>query len=328
MVRFLHLVLKANGSMRHTLLNISGLSRQRQGEASVVLLTLIEAWFPILSLQLVADLGPLSSYALAALLAASVFVCLLGVQGRVHCLWQGKARFDLWMTAFWITLLFTLVFWGLQTTTAGNMAVILFLQVLFAYLYFHVLGRQPMSFGHSLGAFLMTLGAVFVLFPENFRLNSGDGLVLLAALIAPLANYHQQRARRHVDSITLLGFRNLVAFPVLFVLASIVEGLPSWEALAAHWLSLLLLGVGIFGFSKWLWVEALHRISITKTSALASLTPVFTLVFAYFWLNESPSLQQCLGVIPILLGGILITRPLKGSVLAMTSFQSGQQKPR
>lgn len=284
-------------------------STERKGEASVLSLTLIEAWFPILSIGLVASLGALSTYALATFLASLVFIGLLALNGRLGRLWQNRAQFDLWMTAFWITLLFSLVFLGLQTTTAGNMAVILFLQVLFAYLYFHVLGRQPLSLFHSLGALLMMIGAILVLFPEDFKLNIGDGLVLAAAMVAPIANRFQQRARLHVDSLTLLGFRNLVAFPVLLGLAWWLEGLPDWSSIQSVWLPLLIVGVLILGLSKWLWVEALHRISITKTSALAAMTPLFTLVLAYFWLDELPTWSQMLGVIPILIGGILITRP-------------------
>ena len=286
-------------------------STERKGEASVVSLTLIEAWFPILSLGLVASLGALTSYALATGLAAAVFVVLLLVKGRFKRLWQLDAQFDLWMTAFWITLLFSLVFIGLSSTTAGNMAVILFLQVLFSYLYFNVFGRQPMGWLHTLGALLMTLGALLVLFPEDFKLNLGDAFVLAAAMVAPIANRYQQRARRLVDSLTLLGFRNMVAFPVLLALAWWWEGAPNWSSVQAVWLPLLVVGVVILGLSKWFWVEALHRISITKTSALAALTPLFTLILAYYWLGESPSLQQWLGVVPILLGGLLITRPIR-----------------
>lgn len=287
----------------------SSISQQRKGEASVLALTLIEGWFPILSLGLVATLGALTSYALATFLATITFLVLLFWQGKLHHLFDKAARFDLWMTAFWITLLFSLVFLGLQTTTAGNMAVILFLQVLFAYIYFNVLGKQPMGWMHSLGAMLMTVGALLVLFPEEFKLNIGDGLVLLAAMVAPIANRFQQRARARVDSLVLLGFRNLVALPVLLVLAWLFDGLPDWQAIHQAWWSLLIVGVLILGLSKWLWVEALHRISITKTSALAAMSPLFTLVLAYFWLNEVPTLQQMLGVLPIILGGILITRP-------------------
>ena len=65
----------------------------------------------------------------------------------------------------------------------------------------------------------------------------------------------------------------------------------------------------MMGLSKIFWVEAIYRISITKASALAALIPVFTIIFAYFTLGETPTMTQLLGIIPVLGGGYLITRP-------------------
>jgi drug/metabolite transporter (DMT)-like permease len=42
---------------------------------------------------------------------------------------------------------------------------------------------------------------------------------------------------------------------------------------------------------------------------MAALMPLFTLVLAYLFLDELPSLRQMLGIMPILVGGWLITRP-------------------
>ena len=58
-----------------------------------------------------------------------------------------------------------------------------------------------------------------------------------------------------------------------------------------------------------MWIEALHRISITKVTAMLGLVPAMTLVFAYLYLNEVPGVRQTLGVIPILIGGYILTRP-------------------
>ena len=65
----------------------------------------------------------------------------------------------------------------------------------------------------------------------------------------------------------------------------------------------------IYVLSKMLWIEALHRIGITKLSAMIALMPLFTLLFAYPVLHEAPSARQLLGTLPVLLGAFLITRP-------------------
>ena len=71
----------------------------------------------------------------------------------------------------------------------------------------------------------------------------------------------------------------------------------------------LIIGTAIYVASKIMWIEALHRISITKVSAMMGLVPMMTLFFAYWYLHEIPDLRQILGIIPVLIGGYLLTKP-------------------
>lgn len=70
----------------------------------------------------------------------------------------------------------------------------------------------------------------------------------------------------------------------------------------------------VYVVSKLMWIEALHRISITKLSAMFALVPMMTLIFAYFFLDEVPQFRQVLGIVPILLGGYLLTRPSESAL--------------
>jgi drug/metabolite transporter (DMT)-like permease len=233
---------------------------------------------------------------------------MLWMRGQWRLLFDREARRDLLLTSLFITSLFVLIFIALRYTTAGNVAVILVLQLSFSWLYFNVIGRERMALLHTLGAGLMGLGAVVILFPDDFRLNVGDGLALLAAAIAPVANFFQQRARRRVPSIVVLGFRNVVALPVLLLLAMVLE--PPVDLFADGWVLFWLLcnALLIFVVAKVLWVEALNHVSVTRLSAMASFIPVFTLVFAWLILGEVPQLRQVLGVAPVVLGAWLMTR--------------------
>jgi drug/metabolite transporter (DMT)-like permease len=73
---------------------------------------------------------------------------------------------------------------------------------------------------------------------------------------------------------------------------------------------ILIIGTAIYVVSKIMWIEALHRISITKVSAMMGLVPMMTLFFAYSYLDEVPDLRQILGIIPVLIGGYLLTKPV------------------
>ncbi len=289
------------------------MQEERKGEIYMLMLTVIESWFPILSLFSMALIGAMYSFALSISIATLVFLALIVYKKKVPELFQKDARKDLLLTTFFINLLFILVFIGLQYTTAGNMAVIIFLQLLFAYLYFNIFGNDKLSLMHSAGAVIMGIGALTILVPDDLSFNKGDLIILIAAAIAPFANLYQKRARSYVSSQSILAFRNIVALPVLLCIAYLSEPMPTMENLLKALPYLLAVGVLVFGLSKVLWIEALHRISITKISAMLALSPLFTLLFAYFALNEVPGLRQLLGMIPILIGGYLITRPEKKS---------------
>lgn len=282
--------------------------RQRRGEGFLLVEELLWGWFPIVTLLTYRHLNPFWSMAITIMLSSIFFS---GIMARRN-LWPELARREGWPDLAWaslfIMLLFILLFIGLSYTTAGNAALILFLQVFFSFCYFNLFKGERMLPAHLAGVALMSAGALLVLFPDEAGLNRGDFLVLLAAMLAPAANHYQQRARARVSAVTLLFVRNLTSLPVLFLLAWLFAPLPDQADLRATWWLLLLNGLFLMGLSKIYWIEGLHRLPITKVSAMTALSPLFTMLFAYPVLGETPGFWQLAGVAPILIGGILITR--------------------
>lgn len=281
----------------------------REGELYAVLLSLLESLFPILAMFAIAQVGAIHAYSWIIVFATLALIVILGIKEGYKSLFVAAAQKDLLLTSFFISTMFVLIFLGLQYTTAGNAAVIMTLQLFFSYLYFNVLGSETMTRLHTVGAFLMGIGALIILFPPDFSFNSGDLLVFSAAAIAPLANLYQKRARSHVGAITILTYRNIVALPFLFALAWAFEHIPTPERFMAALPYLVSVALLVYVLSKILWIEALHRIGITKLSAMIAFMPIFTLVFAFFILGELPSLREVLGIFPVLAGAYLITRP-------------------
>ena len=284
------------------------LPRERQGELLMVAETFIWSWFPIITLIIYKHLSPLFTMFYTTLIAALFFGGFVFWRGGLGRILQRRAIRPLLLTTLFINLLFICVYLGLQYTSAANMAVILFLQLLFSYLYFNLFGSERFASIHRLGALLMGAGALIILFPGELYLNKGDMLVLAAAMIAPIANYYQKQARTFVKPSEILFVRYLLALPVLLALAQWFspDGKENVRAVLP-WL--LLNGLVLFGLSKIFWIEAIHRISITKASAMSAFGPLFTIILAYLVLGDEPTLQQLIGVIPVLIGGVLITRP-------------------
>ncbi len=285
------------------------MTKEREGEIFAILLSVLEGLFPIWSILAVKKIGSIHSYAGELFFTIIFFFILVLVKKRFDELFKRDALKDLILTSVFITFMFSLIYIGLSYTTAGNMSVILLMQIFFSYLYFNIFGKEKMDLIHTLGAFLMGIGALIVLFPGEFHINRGDILILLAAATAPIANLYQKRAREKVSSETVLLFRSLFAFPILLLLAYLFEPTVHWKEYKEVLIYLILNGLLVLGLGKILWIEALHRISITKLSAMASFIPLFTLIFAYLFLNEIPTTLQIIGVFVIIIGSIFITYP-------------------
>ncbi|EHP31283.1 membrane protein containing DUF6 [Sulfurimonas gotlandica GD1] len=274
-------------------------------------LSILESWFPILSIVAISYIGALHTYAFSLFVSLFFFILIMLKKNLFQELKNREAYKDLLLTSFWITTLFALVFIGMQFTTAGNMSVIIFTQLFFSYIYFNVFGKDKMYFIHSAGAFIMGVGAIITLTPDDFTLNKGDFIILIGAAIAPIANLYSKRARIFCSSETILGFRTIIALPFITLLAWIVEPEITLDGAQKALPYFLLIGLLVFGISKILWMEALHRTSITKISAMTAIVPPMTLFFAYIYLDEIPEIRQMLGIIPILIGGYLLTKPIK-----------------
>jgi drug/metabolite transporter (DMT)-like permease len=288
------------------------MTKAREGELLMLGLTVLESWFPILSIVAMSYVGALHTYMYSLAIALFFYIAIMYKRDRFKELKNRAAYKDLLLTTFWITFIFTLIFIGMRYTTAGNMAVIVFLQVLFSYLYFNVFGKEKMETIHLIGAVIMGTGALIILFPENFEFNKGDWLILASAAAAPIVNLYQKRARVYCSSETILGFRTVVGLPFIALLAYLLEPSVSYDNFMSALPYLFLIATGVYVVSKIMWIEALNRMSITKLSAMLALLPVMTLFFAYLYLGEVPEFRQMMGIIPVLVGGYLITKPIEG----------------
>lgn len=280
---------------------------QREGEWFALAMVFLESWFPIAAAMSVLMLGGLHAYFYSLVIAVIALTIWWLSRGLSAELKRKQAYKPLLLTSFFITMLFALTFVALQYTSAINVAIILFLQILFSYLF---LGRKP---GENLeprqvwGAILMTMGALLVIFPGKIEFRLGDLLVLLASMIAPVANFYQKQARAHVSSATVLWVRSLLAMPVILGLAILLEPSPSWQQVQSQWLPLLFVGVMIFFVAKVFWIEAIYRLPITKVNALFAFSPLLTIIWAWWVLAETPQWFQIIGAVPILLGAYWIS---------------------
>ncbi len=288
--------------------SFNSLSTERKGE----IIILSEGWlwglFPVITAMTYLSLPPLVSLGFATLFSSLVFLFLFIWNKRWPELKDGEALKDIFLVALINgALYYILYFIGLKYSTSGNVSLVALMEIFFSYLYFQVWQKEYFSVKYLWGSLLMLLGAVIILLPKSSGWYAGDLLILAAAATGPAGNYFQKRARKKVSTETILLLRCIVSVPAIFLTANLFGEVLAWTDIKNSLPTLLLNGVVLLGLSKIFWIEGIHRLSITKAIALSSVSPLFTLVFAYFLLGNIPTVWQLSSFVPLFFGLILLT---------------------
>lgn len=295
------------------------LSSTKQGELFIFSEAILWGLFPVVSIISYKSLSPLSSLAWSILFATLFFGVIMTVQKKWKELWTPHIWKDILLITFFIGVCYYgILFWGMKYTSAGNMSIISLTEIFFSYLFFHIWKKDFISLKHLGGAALMLIGAFLVLFQGNFHFNFGDILIVIAVMFPPLGNHAQQSARKKISSVTILFLRSLFSAPIIFLLAYFLRENNSFGEVSHSLFTLVLNGIFLMGFSKILWLEGIHRLSVVKSLALGSISPIFALIFSYFLFDQIPSLWQLLAFGPMFVGALLLTRKQKPSVENLT----------
>lgn len=217
------------------------LSEQRIGETWIVLTNIIWGFFPIVILLTYSSLTPLYSAAYSVLIAAVFFACMLTYKKQWNELKKKEAWLDILIGSTVNRIIYyVLIYIALQYTTAGNLSIISLMEIFFAFVIFKLCFNEDHNPLHIIGAIIMGIGALIILFPGEIALHKGDWLVLLAAFTAPFGNFFQKRARSKVSAHTLLFTRSFIAGTTILIMAYFLETAPTITNIQSS-LSLLLI---------------------------------------------------------------------------------------
>jgi len=282
------------------------MDREREGELFTVASAVLWGLFPILTILSFASLDPLRSLGWSTLFAGGFFAFLLTIRKGWNQLRRTQAWADILATTLWSTIYYFLVFWALQTTSAGNESIIALSEVFFSFLFFNIWRKEHISITHILGAVCTVVGAIIVLSPNVQVFNRGDMFVLLASAIAPFINFFQKRARKNVSSEAILFVRNTITGVTALALGVIIGRQVFGPEVQSALLVLGINGVIIFGLTKLFWLESIHRISVTKANALSCIAPFVTLLASWLLLGSAPTVWQLSAIVPMCLGVVLL----------------------
>ncbi len=297
------------------------------GEIFSISSALLGGLFPVITVLTFRTLPPILTASIVTGLSALLFAGILTVtHGWGPTLSRADVR-DIAVVALVIGFVYyALSFLGLRYTTPGNASIVSFMEVFFTFLFLNVLTKhEPFVPRHLVGGMCMVAGASLILLPHSSGWYSGDLIVLFAAMFPPLANAAAQRVRRrHVSSTYILFWRAAVAAPLLFILSRIFESSAPLSIDLTGIMLLLVSGLLNMGLSKMFWMEALHRMPVTKSLSVLSIQPLFTLFFAYIFLRQSATTVQLLSLVPMAAGMfLLMKRPRKMEIQSSNDLFNG-----
>lgn len=280
----------------------------QKGNVFIISGGLIWSLFPIVTILGLKGISSIVSLFWAVSFSVLFFLFIMIIKNR----WHELKNFQVWKYAFGIAIFngiiyYGLFFYGLTKTVSANGAIVALFEVVTSYLFFQVIHKEVISKKHILGIILTTCGALLIFIPKFGHFYIGDLFILLATFFAPLGNRYAQKARKIVSGETVLFVRNIITMPLLFILALFLGTSPLKQPLgnAVWWL--LLNGLFILGLSKIFWMEGIHRMSVTKALAISSLSPFFTIIFAWIIIGQKATPAQFLSLPLLVVGVFLIT---------------------
>ncbi len=269
----------------------------------------LEGFFPIFAFFLMQKMGTLFATAFALLIAFIILGGIVTYQKK----WKEYKTKEAWLdilggSIFLGGLYFSLYFYAIKLSDPNTASILLLTQVFFSFLLFNVLQKDEYKKEDVLGAILMVIGAIVILYKGGLTLNFGAVLMLIVAIVATIGNFFQKRAREKVSAIFILFNRNFISFLTVITFAFIFENVPTSQNIQESLIWIFAIAVLIFVISKTLWIESIHRMPVFIAISFLPLIPLFVMIFSYFILDLVPTLRQVLGFIPIAIGTYLIVR--------------------
>ncbi|MBP9850964.1 MAG: DMT family transporter [Candidatus Peribacteraceae bacterium] len=285
------------------------IKRHSAGLSYILLASVLWASFPVFTLIALKSVPLFTAAALTTFFATLFFLFLLIVRPQKTKPSKAAIRDIAFACAILGVGYYVFTYVGISLTSPGNAAIVMLMEIFYSYLFISVLGRhEPLVKSHVIGAILMVAGVLFVLVPSARELRLGDFILLFAGMLPPLGNLAMQRARKEVSSAYIMFFRSLAATVCMGLIALVFEDVPTFAELRPALPSIIFGGFVLMGFSKILWIEAIHRLPITQTISITSIQPLFTMIFAYLLLSQSPEWVQMLSLPPIAVGMYLLTK--------------------
>lgn len=279
--------------------------------------------FPVFINRGAHSIPPLTFAAISTLLASVGALAYLVLQNKTAELKKKGIYYNiLLITLFIVIIPYILFFIGTSKTSGTNSSTLLLSEIIFTMFFTHFYGEKTTIY-KILGAGGILIGALFILFNGQCKLNIGDLLIIASTFTYPIGNLYAKRALHTISPATILFVRFLLGGIFIFFLSLIFEpqaNIPN--IINYHWPLILFSGLILFGVGKILGYEAFRRLDISKAISLMMTFPIFSLLILVVIFKETISVYQWAGAGIMMIGVYFAIKRL--SVDSATTKYSNQ----
>ncbi len=293
---------------------MKNISKEKTGELLILGETLVYSLFPIIIAHSIKIMPPILFAGMSTLMASITLFLFLLIKKNLKSLKNLKTiKYTLGVTLFIIIIPSILIFTGSSKTSGINTTMLLQMEILFTFIIFGLFKIEKITIRKTMGALIILIGAIFIIYNGNTSLNTGDLLIIAGTFFYPIGNIFAKKALEISTPSTILFIRSLLGGIVLICLSLIFEKQDdTLEKISVYWPLILLNGIFIYHLSKILWYEGIKRIDISKAIPIGvGGYPALGLLFAILFLKEIPTIYQIIGFIVILIGIFILIKKRK-----------------
>lgn len=188
----------------------------------------------------------------------------------------------------------------LKYTTASKSGFLVALSVLFVPIFESIIGRKMPSKWTSISVFTSLVGLRLISGMNGTGFNIGDGMAIFSAVIYTVYILMMDRYGKDIDDMVLTLIQLGVVSICFIIVVALFEGL-NLEYIKIAWKPILIIGILCTGVSTLCQTRAQKVASTESVGILLLGEPLFTLIMAFFILNETILVSGLIG------GGLILT---------------------
>jgi drug/metabolite transporter (DMT)-like permease len=297
------------------------LSQEQIGELMVFGELIAFAFFPIIIAYSTKILPPMLFAGLSILTSTVTIFFYLLFRGHLPKIKAPKVIKYSLLVALFITIIPSIfIFIGSSKTSAINTSILLQVEIIATLLIYGIFKIEKITSRKIIGAIIVTIGTLFILYNGQFQVNIGDLLIIAGVFFYPFGNYFAKKLLKITTPSIILFIRSFVGGTTLVLLSLLFEDHTNTaNQITQNWPLILVNGIIVYHFSKVLWYEALKRIDVSKAIPISlGGSPAISLLLAIIFLGEIPTTYQLIGFAAVITGVLTLTCRGKRTNIAET----------